>query len=455
MGFSFQSRGLVTARVRMKRPELIRRYANNVTSPKALLEFKILDLLEFTSDRKRMSVVVQYPNDNVIYPLLDKKKSDLDMLKETMRQLEAFGDDGIRTLTIAQPCVDEKEYLNWSARFKEANSSLEEIDKRKHGHTNKIDKLMTEIERDLKLLGATAIEDKLKQNAPSCIAYLMRAGMRKDGLWHLSVNEVKHNHPAALDIAGHAVARLLTEEQKQVVRTGIKAGSAPRDVLTGLRLNDKDVLAHSRTIYNERAKLRKEELGGREPIRALIDELREQKYRFKVGIKPGPISKTNTVTYRKRVAYIDKQWIPFKTRFVSAWTNLVLHFNNVNTSRVEGAHSVIKKYLKVSTLYLWDVCRRLKMAIRNAVGELRAAIGSNDFKVWSDHEDGFYSGIVKLVSAYALHEVHRQMELLDDLPLASQCAGVFTTTVGLPCVHTIAARKRSGGILHLGDFHKQ
>ncbi|KAI9916292.1 hypothetical protein PsorP6_016936 [Peronosclerospora sorghi] len=93
--------------------------------------------------------------------------------------------------------------------------------------------------------------------------------------------------------------------------------------------------------------------------------------------------------------------------------------------------------------------------MRNAVGELRAAIGSNDFKVWSDHKDGFYSGVVKLVSVYALHEVHRQMELLDDLPVASQCAGVFTSTMGLPCVHTIAARKRSGGILHLGDFHKQ
>ncbi|KAI9919792.1 hypothetical protein PsorP6_017386 [Peronosclerospora sorghi] len=193
MGFSFESRGLGTARVRVKRPELIRRYANNVTSPNALLEFKILDVLEFTSDRKRMSVVVQYPNgsyyvltkgaDNVIYPLLDKKKSNPDMLKETMRQLETFGDDGLRTLTIAQRCVDEKEYLNWSARFKEANSSLEEIDKRKHGHPNEIDKLMTEIERDLELLGATAIEDKLQQNVPSCIANLMRAGMR---VWMLT-----------------------------------------------------------------------------------------------------------------------------------------------------------------------------------------------------------------------------------------------------------------------------
>ncbi|EEY53844.1 P-type ATPase (P-ATPase) Superfamily [Phytophthora infestans T30-4] len=192
-GFSFESRGLGVARVRVKRPELIRRYANGATEPNTLLEFKILDVLEFTSDRKRMSVVVQYPNgeywvltkgaDNVIYPMLAKGKSDPEMMKETMRHLETFGDDGLRTLTIAQRRVDEKEYLNWSARFKEANSSLEEIDKRKNGQPNEIDKLMTEIERDLELLGATAIEDKLQNNVPSCIANLMRAGMR---VWMLT-----------------------------------------------------------------------------------------------------------------------------------------------------------------------------------------------------------------------------------------------------------------------------
>ncbi|EGZ15046.1 hypothetical protein PHYSODRAFT_286241 [Phytophthora sojae] len=193
MGFSFESRGLGVARVRVKRPELVRRYANGATGSNVLLEFKILDVLEFTSDRKRMSVVVQYPNgeywvltkgaDNIIYPMLAKDKSDPEMMKDTMRHLETFGDDGLRTLTIAQRRVDEKEYLNWSARFKEANSSLEEIDKRKNGLPNEIDKLMTEIERDLELLGATAIEDKLQNNVPSCIANLMRAGMR---VWMLT-----------------------------------------------------------------------------------------------------------------------------------------------------------------------------------------------------------------------------------------------------------------------------
>uniref|UniRef100_M4BW85 Phospholipid-transporting ATPase n=1 Tax=Hyaloperonospora arabidopsidis (strain Emoy2) TaxID=559515 RepID=M4BW85_HYAAE len=192
-GFSFESRGLGVARIRVKRPDLIRRYANGYLGSNALLEFKILDVLEFTSDRKRMSVVVQYPNgeywvltkgaDNVIFPMLAKNKSNPGLLKETKRHLETFGDDGLRTLTIAQRRVSETEYLDWSARFKKANSSLEEIDKRKNGQSNEIDKLMTEIEHDLEMLGATAIEDKLQNNVPRCIANLMRAGMR---VWMLT-----------------------------------------------------------------------------------------------------------------------------------------------------------------------------------------------------------------------------------------------------------------------------
>ena len=44
--------------------------------------------------------------------------------------------------------------------------------------------------------------------------------------------------------------------------------------------------------------------------------------------------------------------------------------------------------------------------------------------------------------------------LLDDPALCRQhCSGVFSTTLGLPCVHKIASRKLSGGVLHIGDFH--
>uniref|UniRef100_M4BB64 Uncharacterized protein n=1 Tax=Hyaloperonospora arabidopsidis (strain Emoy2) TaxID=559515 RepID=M4BB64_HYAAE len=104
---------------------------------------------------------------------------------------------------------------------------------------------------------------------------------------------------------------------------------------------------------------------------------------------------------------------------------------------------------------LWDVCNKIKLALLNSVSELRAAIGGCAIKVWNnDHTDNFFAGVVRFVSRYALVKVHEQMQLLDDPELCRKnCSGDFSTTLGLPCVQKIAARKLSGGVLHIGDFH--
>ncbi|KAI9913123.1 hypothetical protein PsorP6_005973 [Peronosclerospora sorghi] len=95
------------------------------------------------------------------------------------------------------------------------------------------------------------------------------------------------------------------------------------------------------------------------------------------------------------------------------------------------------------------------MAILSTVAELRAAIGGNSIKVCSDHDYEFYSEVVRRVSGYALAKVQSQVKLLQDLDNEAECAGVFNTTWGLPCVQTIASQKQSGGILHMGGFHDQ
>lgn len=213
-GFSFESRGLGIARVRISNKAMM----TNKNAASELVEYKILDVLEFTSDRKRMSVIAQYPNgeywiltkgaDNMIYPLLSKTKNHPDLLRETSTHLESFGDDGLRTLTIARRRLEASEYEQWSQRFKAANSSLEEIDKRKNGKPNQIDALMSEIERDLVLLGATAIEDKLQQHVPRAIANLMRASMK---VWMLTGDKQE----TAINIS--YACQLMDNDMKQII----------------------------------------------------------------------------------------------------------------------------------------------------------------------------------------------------------------------------------------------
>ena len=145
---------------------------------------------------------------------------------------------------------------------------------------------------------------------------------------------------------------------------------------------------------------------------------------------------------------------PIDHSLLSAWKNKFFHFNNVNTSRVEEAYSTLKKYLKVSTMDLWEVCNKIELGLLTSVAELRAAISGCVIKVWNDQMDNCFAGVVQIVSRYALVKVHEQMLLLDDPTLCRlDCFESFSTILWLPCVHNIASRKLSYGVLHIGDFH--
>jgi phospholipid-translocating ATPase len=65
----------------------------------------------------------------------------------------------------------ENEYDAWSVRYNEATVALEDREE-------KIAAISDEIEHDLRLLGATAIEDRLQDGVPETIADLKAAGIK-------------------------------------------------------------------------------------------------------------------------------------------------------------------------------------------------------------------------------------------------------------------------------------
>jgi len=74
-------------------------------------KYKLLNTLEFTSSRKRMSVIIKDENDgrirvltkgadSVILPRLDTERSEFQ--DETNRFLEQYATEGLRTLVLAE-----------------------------------------------------------------------------------------------------------------------------------------------------------------------------------------------------------------------------------------------------------------------------------------------------------------------------------------------------------------
>lgn len=55
-------------------------------------------------------------------------------------------------------------------------------------------------------------------------------------------------------------------------------------------------------------------------------------------------------SYKGAVDDIKRNWLPLKEKFLSCYIDKYLHLGSTCTSRVEGSHTALKKYLKTS---LW------------------------------------------------------------------------------------------------------
>ena len=55
------------------------------------------------------------------------------------------------------------------------------------------------------------------------------------------------------------------------------------------------------------------------------------------------------------VRYLESTWLQYIDRFVRLHTGRYLHLGTSSTSRGEGAHYVVKRYIKIATLDLLQV----------------------------------------------------------------------------------------------------
>uniref|UniRef100_A0A3P9D402 Phospholipid-transporting ATPase n=1 Tax=Maylandia zebra TaxID=106582 RepID=A0A3P9D402_9CICH len=188
--------------------------------------YELLAILDFNNVRKRMSVIVRSPEgklslyckgaDTIIYERLHQSCSKL--MDVTTEHLNEFAGDGLRTLALAYKDLDEEYFNQWIQRHHEANTALEDRE-------GKLDQLYEEIEKDLLLLGATAIEDKLQDGVPQTIEQLSKADIK---IWVLTGDKQE-----TAENIGYS-CNLLREEMNDVF---IISGNSLEDVQQELRFS--------------------------------------------------------------------------------------------------------------------------------------------------------------------------------------------------------------------------
>jgi len=150
-------------------------------------EFEILANFPFSSDTKRMGIILKNKKyGHIIYYLKGAenimmkfvKKDYIGYIKENAENLAV---KGLRTLVLTQKLLSQEEFDKWNLEYSEAITSM---DNRKE----KIAQAVSKLENNMDFLCVTGVEDLLQDEVATTIDNLRNAGMK---VWMLTGDKVE------------------------------------------------------------------------------------------------------------------------------------------------------------------------------------------------------------------------------------------------------------------------
>jgi len=147
-----------------------------------LYQYQILKKIDYTSERKRSSIIVRCPDnsiklfmkgaDSVVLKKIDNF-SLVNLYKPTTKDLEYFSENGLRIFCYTVRAMSHEEYDLWEKAYEEM---IYEAISNKAMRKN-VETIIDEIENNSLLLGVTALEDKLQDNVGEVLSSFIDAGI--------------------------------------------------------------------------------------------------------------------------------------------------------------------------------------------------------------------------------------------------------------------------------------
>nr|XP_010950660.1 PREDICTED: probable phospholipid-transporting ATPase IH [Camelus bactrianus] len=148
--------------------------------------FELLEILSFDSVRRRMSVIVRSAAgeiylfckgaDSSIFPRVIEGK-----VEQIRSRVEHNAVEGLRTLCVAYRRLTQEEHEGVCKLLQAARVALQDRER-------KLAEAYEQIEKNLVLLGATAVEDRLQEKAADTIEALQKAGIK---VWVLTGDKME------------------------------------------------------------------------------------------------------------------------------------------------------------------------------------------------------------------------------------------------------------------------
>ncbi|KAI8956962.1 phospholipid-translocating P-type ATPase [Daldinia sp. FL1419] len=162
---------------------------------KVVVQVQILDIFPFTSDGKRMGIIVRFHE--YLRPSLGSDNGEIWFYQKgadtVMGSIVAANDwldeetanmarEGLRTLVVGRKKLSNEQYRDFSTSYQEASLAI-------GGRDTGMQRVVAEfLERDLELLGVTGVEDKLQRDVKPSLELLRNAGIK---IWMLTGDKVE------------------------------------------------------------------------------------------------------------------------------------------------------------------------------------------------------------------------------------------------------------------------
>ncbi|CAI9585390.1 unnamed protein product [Staurois parvus] len=150
-----------------------------------ILTFFILQIFPFTSESKRMGIIVREESSGEITFYM--KGADVamasivqynDWLEEECGNMAR---EGLRTLVVAKKSLSEEQYQDFENRYNQAKLSM-------HDRTLKVAAVVESLEREMELLCLTGVEDQLQADVRPTLEMLRNAGIK---IWMLTGDKLE------------------------------------------------------------------------------------------------------------------------------------------------------------------------------------------------------------------------------------------------------------------------
>lgn len=203
----------------------------SVRTSQIVIRAEIKDIFPFTSDSKRMGIIVQISSD---VPGLSggdelwffQKGADTvmtsivaanDWLDEETANMAR---EGLRTLAVGRKRLAQTQYDAFASAYGDASLALHDRDARMTAVVK------SHLEHDLELLGVTGVEDRLQKDVKPSLELLRNAGVK---IWMLTGDKIETARCVAVS------ARLVARGQHIQTMAKLKAKSQAKDALDMVR----------------------------------------------------------------------------------------------------------------------------------------------------------------------------------------------------------------------------